>query len=82
MNLLLFFGDGKQLRDFVYIKDILPFFENAISNDFANNSIYNIGTGIGTTIFDIITQMSEILDIKLEIQHEPVRKGEIGNFYS
>ena len=74
------FGDGKQLRDFVYIKDILPFFENAISNDFANNSIYNIGTGIGTTIFDIITQMYEILGIKLEIQREPVRKGEIGNF--
>ena len=74
------FGDGKQLRDFVYIKDILPFFENAISNDFANNSIYNIGTGIGTTIFDIITQMYEILDIKLEIQREPVCKGEIGNF--
>ena len=51
-----------------------------ISNDYANNSVYNIGTGIGTAIFDVITQMSEILDIKLEIQREPVRKGEIGNF--
>ena len=74
------FGDGKQLRDFVYVKDILPFFEYVISNDYANNSVYNIGTGIGTAIFDVITQMSEILDIKLEIQREPVRKGEIGNF--
>ncbi len=74
------FGDGKQLRDFVYIRDILPFFEKAISNDFANNSIYNIGTGTGTTISDVIVQMSEILHIKPKIQRESVRKGEIGNF--
>ena len=74
------FGDGKQLRDFVYIEDILSFFEKAISNNFANNSIYNIGTGVGTTIYDVITQMAEMLDTKLQIQREPVRKGEIGNF--
>ena len=74
------FGDGKQLRDFVYIRDILPFFEKAISNDFANNSIYNIGTGTGTTISDVILQMSEILHTKPKIQRESVRKGEIGNF--
>ena len=74
------FGDGKQLRDFVYIRDILPFFEKAISNDFANNSIYNIGTGTGTTISDVIVQMSEILHTKPKIQRESVRKGEIGNF--
>ena len=74
------FGDGKQLRDFVYIRDILPFFEKAISNDFANNSIYNIGTGTGTTISEVIVQMSEILHTKPKIQRESVRMGEIGNF--
>ena len=74
------FGDGKQLRDFVYIEDVLSFFEKAISNDFANNSIYNIGTGVGSTIYDVITQMAGLLDTKLQIHREPIRKGEIGNF--
>jgi len=74
------FGDGKQLRDFVYIVDILPFFEKAISNNSVNNSIYNIGTGIGTTISEVITLMSDILGIEPKVQREPIRKGEIGNF--
>ena len=74
------FGDGKQLRDFVYITDVLPFFEKAISNDSVNNSIYNIGTGIGTTISEVITLMSNTLGIEPKVQLQPVRKGEIGNF--
>ena len=45
-----------------------------------NNSIYNIGTGVGTTIYDVITQMAGLLDTKLQIHREPIRKGEIGNF--
>ena len=74
------FGDGKQLRDFVYITDVLPFFEKAISNDSVNNSIYNIGTGIGTTISEVITLMSDTLGIEPKVERKPIRKGEIGNF--
>lgn len=77
---IIIFGDGKQLRDFVYVRDVLPFFEKAISNNFGDNSIYNIGTGIGTTIFEVITHISKILHTEPKIQREPIRKGEIGNF--
>jgi len=48
------FGKGDQIRDYVYIEDIIPFFEQAISTDISKNNVLNMGTGNGTTILEII----------------------------
>jgi len=76
------FGKGDQIRDYVYIEDIIPFFEQAISTDISKNNVLNMGTGNGTTILEIIKNMSEILKIEPKIEYQPVRPGEIGNFVS
>ena len=76
------FGKGDQIRDYVYIEDIIPFFEQAISTDISKNNVLNMGTGNGTTILEIIKNMSEILKIEPKIEYQPVRSGEIGNFVS
>jgi len=77
---LTVFGKGDQIRDYVYIKDIVPFFEKAISSEVANNSIFNLGTGTGSTIMDVIAIMSKIMKINPIIENKPTRPGEIGNF--
>lgn len=76
------FGKGDQIRDYVYIEDIIPFFEQAISTDMSKNKVLNMGTGNGTTILEIIKNMSEILKIEPKIEYQPMRPGEIGNFVS
>jgi len=77
---LTIFGEGDQVRDYVYIEDIVKFFEKACISDVVNNSIFNMGTGNGTTIKEIINILTKILQINPKIELKPLRPGEIGNF--
>lgn len=77
---LTIFGEGNQVRDYVFIKDIIKFFEKAISSDIANNSIFNMGTGKGTTIKELIDNLTNIIRKKPTFDFKPERPGEIGNF--
>lgn len=74
------FGKGDQIRDYVYIEDVLPFFEQAASSEIGKNKVLNMGTGNGTTILEIVKNISEILKIEPKIECQPIRPGEIGNF--
>lgn len=77
---LTVFGKGDQIRDYVFIRDIIPFFEKAVTENIANNKIFNIGTGKGTSILDIINILSDAMNVKPEIEFKDPRPGEIGNF--
>ncbi len=79
---LMVFGKGDQIRDYVFIEDIVHFFEEAVSSDIGNNQIFNMGTGKGSTISDIIEILSKTLQISPTIENKSERPGEIGNFVS
>jgi UDP-glucose 4-epimerase len=74
------FGEGKQIRDFVFIRDVVPFFDNVITSSKFDNQTYNLGTGNGTTIMEVIEKFSKLLSVKPKIDFQPERPGEIGNF--
>ena len=74
------FGEGKQIRDFVFIRDVVPFFDNVITSSKFDNQTYNLGTGNGTTIMEVIEKFSKLLSVKPKINFQPERTGEIGNF--
>ena len=76
------FGKGDQVRDYVFIEDIIPFFDIVSSTKTGENSVFNMGTGQGTTILEIINMMSNYLNVKSDIEFNPPRPGEIGNFVS
>ena len=76
------FGKGDQIRDYVYIEDIISFFEKSAVSKIGNDKILNMGTGTGTTILDIVKTMSQILEIEPKIEFQDLRPGEIGNFVS
>ena len=65
---LTVFGKGDQIRDYVYIKDIIPFFDHAISQNNANNSVFNLGTGVGSSILNVINTISRILHVSPKIE--------------
>ena len=76
------FGKGDQIRDYVYIEDIIAFFEKSAISNIGNSTVLNMGTGIGTSILDIVKTMSQILKIEPKIEFQDARPGEIGNFVS
>lgn len=51
----IIFGDGEQIRDFIYISDILDAHNEAIENEEANGRVFNIGSGIGISINELAT---------------------------
>jgi len=79
---LTVFGKGDQIRDYVFIQDIIPFFDRALNENSHDNKIFNMGTGKGTSILDVINILSETMGITPEIEFKEPRPGEIGNFVS
>lgn len=70
------FGDGSQIRDFVFVKDIaranLFAMESSITNGF-----FNIGTGIGISIKDLAHLMIKISNKKLNPIFDKLPEGDV-----
>ena len=66
-------GDGKQTRDFVYIDDII----DALIKSLDKEGIYNIGTGIKTSLLDLIGIMNNISGREIKITHRDAISGEV-----
>ena len=73
------YGDGSNTRDFIYVEDVADFCCSAVK-DPVENMIVNMGTGHGTSIIELISLGSKVLDVKPKIAFKPPRPGEIGNF--
>lgn len=72
---LTVFGDGSAERDYVYVGDVAE----AVLSSFAGNwkGVYNIGTGIATSVNKLIAAMTEILGPPPGITKAPERAGEL-----
>jgi UDP-glucose 4-epimerase len=46
------YGDGRQLRDYVYVNDVVDAMLRAGADPKSDGRIYNIGTGVGTALVD------------------------------
>lgn len=53
------FEDGLESRDFVYIDDVVDATCKAIELDQANYQVFNIGTGISTTVLTVAAKLIE-----------------------
>jgi UDP-glucose 4-epimerase len=71
------FGDGNQTRDFVYVGDVAQAFLAAASA--SGTGIYNVGTGIATSIADLHRLCVEAAGMKEEPRLAPERPGDIRN---
>lgn len=72
---IIVFGDGKQMRDYVFISDIVDANIKSLKN--ANNEILNIATSKAVSVNELVKVMSEALDYKGKIIYKPKRDGEL-----
>ncbi|PJE16631.1 NAD-dependent epimerase/dehydratase family protein [Legionella sp.] len=73
----VFFGSGKQLRDFIFVKDVVQFFINAMLTSTDTARMYNVCTGRSTDIKTIAVLLSQILGKELKVDHKPPKIGDI-----
>ena len=73
------FGDGEQLRDYVYVSDIVE--SNLAALDRGDGQVYNIGSGIGTSVNQIYEKLKEIIGFSAPPVYSEPRTGEIQRVY-
>ncbi|MSQ10913.1 MAG: NAD-dependent epimerase/dehydratase family protein [Dehalococcoidia bacterium] len=70
-------GDGKQSRDFVYVKDLAAVNIAALFKDGISHAVLNVGTGRVTTIVELYKQLCQLQDVPAEVAFGPARQGDI-----
>ena len=69
------YGDGKQVREWMYVYDNVKIICDLMFDDEVMNQVMNIGTGLRMTNLNIIKKIAEILDKEVDIQHVEDRLG-------
>lgn len=71
------FGDGEQTRDFVFVSDVVATMLAAMRVQPAGASVFNVCTGIPTSVLDLARTIAELAGTVSDISHKPPRAGEI-----
>jgi len=57
-------GSGKQIRDFIYVADAVNATLMTADNPSAFGNVFNVCTGVGTSVSDIAKNMLDLLGLK------------------
>lgn len=63
------FGDGSMIRDYIYISDLVDMISSIFEKD-SNETLYNVGSGTGYSINQIIESIESVTGIKAQIMHK------------
>ncbi len=67
---IVIFGDGEQIRDYIYVEDLADAFILASVNDKISGDVFNVGSGIGTAFKEMVQRIVDIVG-KGTIKHVP-----------
>ena len=73
------FGTGEQVRDYLYVMDVVQANELALAQ--GSGEMVNLGTGIGTSVNDIFRELKAIVGFEGEPVYEAARPGEVQRIY-
>ena len=69
------YGDGKQTRDYVYVLDVVDALIKSSETD--DNLFLNIGTGVETSVNELVSILSQKISWDGEPEYAPSREGEL-----
>lgn len=67
------FGDGLQTRDYIHVSDVVAANLSALDRV----GTFNIGTGVETSVLDLVDILSEVAGRRVEAVHTDPRPGEV-----
>lgn len=78
-EVLKIFGDGNVIRDYIYISDVVNAFYKALCVDTLSGirPIFNIGTGVGLSLNEVIEILSIELNLIPKVQYMESRKFDV-----
>ncbi len=76
------YGDGQQVRDFVYIDDVIDALVLLTKESDINHEVFNVAAGKGTTLNDVIRAYEHAAHKQLKLEYLPERTGDIKYSYA
>ena len=76
--------DGTGVRDFIHVMDLAKGHVKALKKleDHSGLSIYNLGTGVGYSVLDVVKNFEKATGIRIPYEIKPRRAGDIATCYS
>ncbi|MEM7031231.1 MAG: NAD-dependent epimerase/dehydratase family protein [Chloroflexota bacterium] len=74
-------GGGQQTRDFIYVEDLCRAVLLALNAN-VSGEVFQIATGVETSILELATMVQNLVDQEIQMSHEPARIGDIQKNYS
>lgn len=71
------FDDGKQTRDFIFVKDVASCVFNSLKHVSPNAPVSNVGTGTSVTINNLAEEMLKISNVQLPVNYGPKQEGQL-----
>lgn len=65
-------GDGHQVRDYLYIDDLVDACVGLLDNPAAQGT-FNVGTGIGTSLLELVELAQQITGRRVSVRYQPGR---------
>jgi dTDP-L-rhamnose 4-epimerase len=77
------FEDGKESRDFIHVDDAVEAVVESIENAAADGEIFNVGTGVSTSVADVAQDLKDLYNKNTEITISgQFRLGDIRHNYA
>ena len=73
------FGDGKALRDYIYVADVAE--ANALALTRGAGEIINVGSETGTSVGELYAHLKKLIGFHGEAKFAPLRPGEIQQIF-
>lgn len=73
---IIVYGDGSVVRDYIYIDDVIRAMANIVEKD-SKYKIFNLGSGYGTSIQQLINVIGSTLGVDLKIKYLPERNVDV-----
>lgn len=79
-------ADGTCVRDYIHVVDLAAAHVSALKfmmeNDTPQLSVFNIGTGYGVSVNEIIDLFQEVNNMKINVEYGARRKGDVEAIYA
>lgn len=69
------YGDGKQVRDYVYVTDVAAAVDLALSLE--TNDVFTIGYGESLSVLDLHAAVCEVSGVAIPLEHVEAKAGEM-----
>lgn len=69
-------GDGSVVRDYIYVEDVAEAFAAALNYE-GEETLFNIGSGKGWSLNQLVEKIEGLIDRSLEVQYQAARKFDV-----